>query len=168
MLKAIHKETGMSVAIKKFKEGDENEHVKKIAMREIRMLKLMRHHNVVSLLEFFQRKGRLHLIFEYVDNTVLDYIERSPQGLDPSTVKKFMFQLLEALKYCHTHNVVHRDLKPENLLVSNKGVLKLCDFGFARQLNSRAGAYTDYVSTRWYRAPELLVGENHYGKPIDI
>ncbi|CAG9320242.1 CDKL2_2 [Blepharisma stoltei] len=168
VVKALHKETGMTVAIKKFKEGDENEHVKKIALREVRMLKLMRHQNIVSLLEFFQRKGRLHLIFEYVDNTILEKIERSPEGLDELTVKRIMFQLLEALKYCHTHNIVHRDVKPENLLISNKGVLKLCDFGFARQLNSKAGNYTDYVSTRWYRAPELLVGDTRYGKEIDI
>ncbi len=83
-------------------------------------------------------------------------------------MKNLIWQLLRALEFCHTHNVVHRDIKPENLLISANGVLKLCDFGFARTLAGPAGRYTDYVSTRWYRAPELLVGDQGYGKAVDI
>lgn len=64
--------------------------------------------------------------------------------------------------------IVHRDVKPENILVSNQGVIKLCDFGFARLVSSGGETYTDYVATRWYRAPELLVGDTHYGRPVDI
>lgn len=64
--------------------------------------------------------------------------------------------------------IVHRDVKPENILVSNQGVIKLCDFGFARLVSSGGETYTDYVATRWYRAPELLVGDTRYGRPVDI
>ena len=60
--------------------------------------------------------------------------------------------------------IIHRDIKPENILVSRNGVIKLCDFGFARALSPSGGAYTDYVATRWYRAPELLVGDTKYGR----
>jgi cyclin-dependent kinase-like len=69
----------------------------------------------------------------------------------------------------HSHDIVHRDVKPENLLVSSNGLLKVCDFGFARSLQKNSSAvYTDYVSTRWYRSPELLVGDANYSKPVDI
>lgn len=63
---------------------------------------------------------------------------------------------------------MHRDIKPENILVSPNGVIKLCDFGFARFTNSVNESCTDYVATRWYRAPELLVGDARYGKAVDV
>lgn len=63
---------------------------------------------------------------------------------------------------------MHRDLKPENMLLSENGILKLCDFGFARHLGAPGTKYSDYVATRWYRAPELLLGFTHYGLAVDI
>jgi cyclin-dependent kinase-like len=66
---------------------------------------------------------------------------------------------LKAIDFCHKHNVVHRDIKPENLLINSMGTLKLCDFGFARFLPSPSEQLTDYVATRWYRAPELILGD---------
>jgi len=64
--------------------------------------------------------------------------------------------------------IIHRDVKPENILVSRSGVVKLCDFGFARTLAQPGESYTDYVATRWYRAPELLVGDTKYGKYVEL
>ncbi|RHX98865.1 hypothetical protein DYB25_005701, partial [Aphanomyces astaci] len=165
VLKCRHKETGQIVAIKKFKESDEDEQVKKTAMREIRILK---HENIVSLIEVFRRKGKLYLVFEYVEKTILEEIEKNPEGLDPTVIRSLMWQLVRAIQFCHQNNIIHRDIKPENLLVSKNGVLKLCDFGFARTLAAAGAKYTDYVSTRWYRAPELLVGDVSYGKAVDI
>jgi cyclin-dependent kinase-like len=126
---------------------------------EVRLLKQLRHQNIVSLIEVFRRKSKLYLVFEYVDGTLLPDIENHPSGIPEHTVLKYMWQLCRAIQYCHAHNVIHRDIKPENLLLSKSGVLKLCDFGFARALGDTGAAYTDYVSTRWYRAPELLIGD---------
>ncbi|KAF0683496.1 Aste57867_24448 [Aphanomyces stellatus] len=168
VLKCRHKETGQIVAIKKFKESDEDEQVKKTAMREIRILKQLKHENIVNLIEVFRRKGKLYLVFEYVEKTILEEIEKNPEGLEPTAIRSLMWQLVRAIQFCHQNNIIHRDIKPENLLVSKNGVLKLCDFGFARPLAAAGAKYTDYVSTRWYRAPELLVGDVSYGKAVDI
>lgn len=168
MLKCRHKVTGQIVAIKKFKESDDDEQVKKTALREIKVLKQLKHENIVSLLEVFRVKGKLYLVFEFVEKTILEEIEKNPEGLDPAAIKRLMWQLVRAIHFCHQHNIIHRDIKPENLLVSRNGVLKLCDFGFARPLAAPGAKYTEYVSTRWYRAPELLVGDVSYGKAVDV
>jgi len=68
----------------------------------------------------------------------------------------------------HSKNIIHRDIKPENLLISKKGTLKLCDFGFARKWTDTNNNLTDYVATRWYRAPELLLGQRTYNKSVDL
>lgn len=168
VLKVQRKDTGEFFAIKKFKESDDDEQVKKTAYREVRLLRQLRHHNIVSLVEVFRSKRKLHLVFEFVDHTVLKTLQDCAEGLDPTEVKKIMYQLVSAVDFCHSQKVVHRDIKPENLLISRHGILKLCDFGFARELNAKNGRYTEYVSTRWYRAPELLVGDANYGKAVDI
>ncbi|XP_052068901.1 cyclin-dependent kinase-like 4 isoform X15 [Mytilus californianus] len=168
VLKCRHKETGQLVAIKKFLESEDDKMVKKIALREVRMLKQLRHDHLVNLIEVFRRKKRLYLVFEFVDHTVLDELEKCPNGLDENTVRRILWQVLKGVEFCHVHNIIHRDVKPENILVSKSGVVKLCDFGFARTLAQPGESYTDYVATRWYRAPELLVGDTKYGKAVDI
>ncbi|KAH9578733.1 Protein kinase domain [Trypanosoma melophagium] len=167
VVKARHRATGRLVAIKKYKQAEDDDHVRKTSLREIRVLKQLRHPNVISLLDVFRRDGKLYLVFEYVENTILQLIEEKRHGLPPEDVRRYTYQLLNGVDYCHAHNIIHRDVKPENILVSKEGLLKLCDFGFARQLSSK-GKYTDYVATRWYRAPELLVGDVSYGKAVDV
>uniref|UniRef100_T1J364 cyclin-dependent kinase n=1 Tax=Strigamia maritima TaxID=126957 RepID=T1J364_STRMM len=169
VMKCRHKESGQLVAIKKFLEGEDDATVKKIALREIRMLKKLRHENLVNLIEVFRRRRRLYLVFEFVDHTILDELEQvSPEGLTEERVRQHTWQVLRALDFCHSHNIIHRDVKPENVLVSRLGVVKLCDFGFARLVGSPDQSYTDYVATRWYRAPELLVGDTRYGREVDV
>jgi len=76
--------------------------------------------------------------------------------------------LLKALNHCHRHEIIHRDIKPENLLVNGDGTLKLCDFGFARHMPPKPNEIlTDYVATRWYRSPELLLSDPKYSFPVD-
>lgn len=170
VLKCRHKETGRLVAIKKFLDSDDDKTVKKIALREIKLLKQLRHDNLVNLLEVWKRRRRWYLVFEFVESTLLDELETKPHGLDPTTSRQYLYQILSATAFCHQQNVIHRDIKPENILISQGGVVKLCDFGFARTVASPAegGIYTDYVATRWYRPPELLVGDLQYGKPVDV
>uniref|UniRef100_A0A8B9PIK5 Cyclin-dependent kinase-like 2 n=1 Tax=Apteryx owenii TaxID=8824 RepID=A0A8B9PIK5_APTOW len=166
--KCRNKDSGQIVAVKKFLESEDDAMVKKMALREIKLLKQLRHENLVNLLEVCKKKKRWYLVFEFVDHTVLDDLEAFPNGLDYSRVRKYLFQIIRGIAFCHSHNIIHRDIKPENILVSQSGVVKLCDFGFARTLEASGEAYTDYVATRWYRAPELLVGDIKYGKAVDV
>jgi cyclin-dependent kinase-like len=168
VMKCRHKESGQLVAVKKFIESEDDKMVKKIALREVRMLKQLHHENLVNLLDVFRRKRRLFLVFEFVDHTILEELERNPMGLDELSCQKCVWQVLRGIEFCHGHNIIHRDVKPENVLVSRAGVVKLCDFGFARTLAGPGEVYTDYVATRWYRAPELLVGDTSYGKAVDV
>ena len=110
------------------------------------------------------------MVFEYIEKNLLEILEENTNGLDQEDVRRYLYQVFKAIEYCHRNNVIHRDIKPENLLINQKSkVLKICDFGFARVLSNKAGAasLTDYVATRWYRAPELLLS-NYYGKEVDI
>ncbi|TRY56414.1 hypothetical protein DNTS_025695 [Danionella cerebrum] len=119
-------------------------------------------------MEVFRKKRKLHLVFEYCDHTVLNELERYPRGVPEHMVKSILWQTLHAVNFCHKQNCIHRDVKPENILITKHQVIKLCDFGFARILTGPCDYYTDYVATRWYRAPELLVGDTQYGPPVDV
>ncbi|XP_077180231.1 cyclin-dependent kinase-like 1 [Paroedura picta] len=168
VFKCRNKDTGQVVAIKKFLESEDDPVIKKIALREIRMLKQLKHPNLVNLLEVFRRKRKLHLVFEYCDHTVLHELDKNPRGVPEHLVKSIIWQTLQAVNFCHKHNCIHRDVKPENILITKYFVIKLCDFGFARILTGPSDYYTDYVATRWYRSPELLVGDTQYGPPVDV
>ncbi|KAF7249231.1 Cyclin-dependent kinase-like 3 [Varanus komodoensis] len=127
-----------------------------------------RHENLVNLIEVFRQKKKIHLVFEFIDHTILDELQHYSHGLDSRRLKRYLYQILRAIDYLHSNNVIHRDIKPENILVSQTGITKLCDFGFARTLAAPGDIYTDYVATRWYRAPELVLKDTTYGKPVDI
>lgn len=166
--KCRHKRTGEVVAIKKFLETEADPQIRKIAVREVKMLKALKHGNLVCLRDVFRRKKKLHMVFEFIDHTLLNEVEKHPKGLPTEMVQKITWQVLSAIEFCHQNDVVHRDVKPENVLVSDKLLVKLCDFGFARQLDGPPALYTDYVATRWYRAPELLVGDVRYDSKVDV
>uniref|UniRef100_A0A3P9CW98 Protein kinase domain-containing protein n=1 Tax=Maylandia zebra TaxID=106582 RepID=A0A3P9CW98_9CICH len=170
VLKCRHRDTGRIVAIKKFMDSDDDKTVKKIAHREIKLLRQLRHENLVNLLEVWKRRRRWYLVFEFVERTLLDDLEQNPSGLEINTCRQYLYQILRAAAFCHQQNIIHRDIKPENILISQDSVVKLCDFGFARTVASisEGSVLTDYVATRWYRAPELLVGDIKYGKPVDV
>ncbi|KAM4699618.1 cyclin-dependent kinase-like 5 isoform 3-T4 [Discoglossus pictus] len=168
VLKCRHKETKEIVAIKKFKDSEENEEVKETTLRELKMLRTLKQENIVELKEAFRRRGKLYLVFEYVEKNMLELLEEMPNGVPPEKVKNYIYQLIKAIHWCHKNDIVHRDIKPENLLISYNDILKLCDFGFARNLSEGSNAnYTEYVATRWYRSPELLLGAP-YGKAVDM
>jgi cyclin-dependent kinase-like len=168
VFKCVHRATGEAVAIKRFTDSDEDPNIRKMCTRELGMLKKLRHGNLVNLLEVFRRRKRLHLVFEYCDHTLLNELETHKRGMAEGDIQRISWQILQGVDYCHRNGVIHRDVKPENILICKNGVVKLCDFGFARNLTGPGGHYTDYVATRWYRSPELLVGDVQYGPPVDV
>ncbi|KAI3650332.1 hypothetical protein MP228_003813 [Amoeboaphelidium protococcarum] len=174
VLKCKCVKSGKLVAIKRFKDPLTDQHTQNTVNREIKALLALKHVNIIRLVDEFQHRDRLHMVFEYADRSLLDEIQRHPQGMgdndQPGLVKMYMWQLLQALKYMHGMNYVHRDIKPENVLITKDGLVKLCDFGFARTKLQADGVdrMTEYVATRWYRAPELLTGSSTYNESVDI
>lgn len=159
------------VALKKVKlNNDETDEdgVPSSSLREIGLLKDLRHPNVLRLLDVQICETSLYLVFEHLDLDLKKLLERHKNGLPPLLVKHYMWQLLLGLAYCHAHRVLHRDLKLQNLLVDKKGNIKLADFGLARSIGLPIRTYTHEVVTLWYRSPELLLKTTHYGPEVDL
>eukprot|EP00347_Sterkiella_histriomuscorum_P021431 403334001 len=207
------------VAIKQFRDSDS--YSLAIAEREISFLKLMQGHpNLIKLLNSFQHNSKVFLVFELMQQTLLELLQGQPEGkLNRDQVRLIVYQMVKALAYMHSKNAVHRDIKPENMMLSRfvqttfinqpneisngngnqskrqRGhsvdinteiglgqeisidqdsvkdqiyILKVCDLGQSRDMLNKTENLTEYVSTRWYRAPELLVGSRNYDKSIDI
>eukprot|EP00242_Pyramimonas_sp_CCMP2087_P006856 CAMPEP_0198218084 /NCGR_PEP_ID=MMETSP1445-20131203/67268_1 /TAXON_ID=36898 /ORGANISM="Pyramimonas sp., Strain CCMP2087" /LENGTH=361 /DNA_ID=CAMNT_0043894975 /DNA_START=240 /DNA_END=1322 /DNA_ORIENTATION=- len=174
---AKEKATGEIVALKKIRMDNEREGFPITAIREIKILKSLNHKNVVRLKEIVtskahesnHNKGSIYMVFEYMDHDLTGLADRPGMKFTPPQIKCYMLQLLAGLNYCHANNVLHRDIKGSNLLIDNKGVLKLADFGLARPwAQENANALTNRVITLWYRPPELLLGANKYGPEIDM
>jgi cyclin-dependent kinase len=180
---------GRVVALKKIRLEAEDEGVPSTAIREISLLKEMNDPNIVRLLNIVHADGhKLYLVFEFLDLDLKKYMEALPVsdggrgkalpdgsgpdlgrlGLGDAMVKKFMSQLCEGVRYCHSHRVLHRDLKPQNLLIDREGNLKLADFGLARAFGVPLRTYTHEVVTLWYRAPEVLLGGRQYSTGVDM
>ena len=166
--KSRDKQTGDTIALKKIRLEADDEGVPSTAIREISLLKSLQHPNVVRLKDVVHDETKLYLIFEYLDQDLKKYMNTVGSGLPPHTVKSFMYQMLSALVYCHTHRVLHRDLKPQNILIDRQGSLRLADFGLARAFGLPIKTYTHEVVTLWYRAPEILLGSRQYSTPVDI
>eukprot|EP01121_Diplochlamys_sp_Union-15-3_P016096 TRINITY_DN5416_c0_g2_i2.p1 TRINITY_DN5416_c0_g2~~TRINITY_DN5416_c0_g2_i2.p1 ORF type:complete len:317 (-),score=57.00 TRINITY_DN5416_c0_g2_i2:56-961(-) len=165
--KAKNKETGQLIALKKIRLEHEDEGVPSTAIREISILRELKHPNVVDLLDVINLSSKLFLVFEFLDQDLKKYIDMV-QVVDPLLVKSYMHQLLDGMLFCHTHRILRRDLKPQNLLIDKSGALKIADFGLARAFCVPLRQYTHEVVTLWYRAPEVLLGSKEYSAPLDI
>jgi len=108
----------------------------------------------------------LYFVFEFLDQNLYQLCKDREKLFPEAKVRNIAYQMLQATHYMHKHGFFHRDMKPENMLVSGN-TLKIADFGLAREIRSKP-PYTDYVSTRWYRAPEVLLRSPHYSAPIDM
>lgn len=95
----------------------------------------LKHPNLVNLIEVFRRKRRLHLVFEFCEKTVLNELEKYVNGCPEELCQQIIWQTLNAVAYCHQRGCIHRDIKPENILLTSTGIVKLCDFGFARMMS---------------------------------
>lgn len=161
-------DTGATVALKEIPiRGEEG--VPATAIREVALLKRLRHPNIVRLFDVCQTDRELVLVFEYVDQDLRKYIENceGPGKLDPATIQHFMRGLLEAVAYMHDKQVLHRDLKPQNLLISRQSVLKVGDFGLGRFFGIPS-LLSHEVVTLWYRPPDVLLASKEYGKNVDM
>ncbi|RPA76770.1 kinase-like protein [Ascobolus immersus RN42] len=186
---------GTMVAIKTMKKSFDS-FAPCLELREVIFLKqLPPHVHLVPALEIFldPTSKKLHIAMEYMDGNLYQLMKaRDHKPLEVASVKSILFQILAGLEHIHAHGFFHRDIKPENILVSTSGALtetsnafrryssmvtppqtpqvysvKIADFGLAREIGSKM-PYTTYVSTRWYRAPEVLLRAGEYSAPVDI
>jgi len=138
------------------------------AIREVSLLKDLKHANIVTLHDIVHTDKSLTLVFEYLERDLKQYMDDCGAILAMNNVKLFLFQMLRGLAYCHARRVLHRDLKPQNLLINERGELKLADFGLARAKSVPTKTYSNEVVTLWYRPPDVLLGSTEYSTPIDM
>jgi len=165
VLRAQNKQTGEWVAIKKMKHKYYNwEECMKL--REVTSLRKLVHPNIVKLKEVIRESDELNMVFEFMEGNLYEFMKARVRPLSENKVRNIMYQTFQGLHHVHKGGYFHRDMKPENLLVSGDTV-KIADFGLAREIRARP-PFTDYVSTRWYRAPEVLLRSPVYNSPVDI
>jgi male germ cell-associated kinase len=165
VVKAINNTTKEEVAIKKMKKKFYSWE-ECMALREIKSLRKLNHSQIVKLKEVIRVNDDLYFVFEYMEQNIYQLMKDRKSPFPEQEVKSIMYQVILGLAYMHKHGFFHRDMKPENLLVKDDFV-KVADFGLAREIRSRP-PFTDYVSTRWYRAPEILLRSTQYNSPVDI
>lgn len=177
---AIHKPSGKIVAIKKIEPFDKPLFCVR-TLREIKIMKHFKHENIINLYKIqdpmnFDRFNEVYIVQELMQTDLHRVI--TTQNLTDEHCQYFIYQLLRGLKLLHSANVIHRDLKPSNLLINSNCDLKICDFGLARideqedvvsgHESEKISMLTEYVATRWYRAPEIMLTSSQYSKLIDI
>ncbi|CCJ30303.1 unnamed protein product [Pneumocystis jirovecii] len=184
--KGRKKSTHDLVAMKRILMHNEKEGFPITALREIRILKMLSHINIIPLMDIIvdrgdrkeRKHGSIYMVTPYMDHDLSGLLENPKVNFSEAQIKCYMKQLFEGINYLHQNNIMHRDMKAANLLINNKGILKIADFGLARTFeepfpnkdNSIVDRreYTNCVVTRWYRPPELLLGEKKYTAAIDM
>lgn len=165
VLKAVNRASGEIVAVKKMKKKfyswDEC-----MQLREIKSLKRLNHPNIVKLKEVIRENDELFFVFEFMEGNLYEVCKSRDRHFPEQQVRNMMYQIFQGIAFMHRNGFFHRDIKPENMLVKGD-VVKIADFGLAREIRSKP-PFTDYVSTRWYRAPEVLLRSDNYNSPIDI
>lgn len=174
---ARRKDTGQQVAIKKIPNAFDVVMNAKRTLRELKILKHFKHDNIIAIKDIlkptvpYAEFKSVYVVLDLMESD-LHQIIHSSQPLTLEHVRYFLYQLLRGLKYIHSANVIHRDLKPSNLLINENCELKIGDFGMARGLCTKPDEYkyfmTEYVATRWYRAPELMLSLHEYTQAIDM
>jgi len=164
VLKAVNRQTGEVTAIKKMKKKFYTWE-ECMQLREVKSLKKLNHPNIIKLKEVIRENDELFFVFEFMELNLYELMKKRERHFPESKIRNMMYQIFQGLAFMHKHGFFHRDIKPENMLVKGETV-KVADFGLAREIRSRP-PYTDYVSTRWYRAPEVLLRSLAYNSPID-
>ncbi len=168
--RAKDKRTEQIVALKKLKMEKEKEGFPITSLREINMLLKAKHPNIVHVREIVvgSNMDKIYIVMDYVEHDLKSLMETMKQPFLEGEVKTLTVQLLRAVHHLHDNWILHRDLKASNLLLSHKGILKVGDFGLAREYGSPLKPYTPVVVTLWYRAPELLLGVKEYSTAVDM
>lgn len=174
--KARDKQTSQLVALKRILMHNEKEGIPITAIREIKILKQLCHKNIVPLSDIAvergdqnrKEKGGIYMVFPYMDHDLAGLLDNPKVRLTQPQIKTYLKQLLEGTAYLHHNRILHRDMKAANLLINNEGILQIADFGLARGIEDENREYTNCVVTRWYRPPELFLGERRYTSAIDM
>ncbi|XP_055304907.1 cyclin-dependent kinase 1-like [Sitodiplosis mosellana] len=168
--KGKNRQTGQIVAMKKIRLEADDEGIPSTAIREISLLKELKHPNIVKLEDVLMEENRLYLIFEFLSMDLKKYMDTLPQDklMKPELVRSYLYQISAAMLFCHQRRILHRDLKPQNLLINRDGVIKIADFGLGRAFGIPVRVYTHEIVTLWYRAPEILLGSQRYSCHVDI
>ncbi|VDN04534.1 unnamed protein product [Thelazia callipaeda] len=169
--KGVNKRTNKQVAIKRLiihqfvKDG-----VPLIASREIAVLKKFHHPNIIQLEDFVLEEDILYIILELMDTNLQTYITCLPEKecMPEPAIKRFLFQILQGVCYCHEKNLLHRDLTPENLLIKNDGTIKIADFSLSIENKYLLKDFYYRPRNKWYWAPELLFGNCIYSLEVDV
>ncbi|KAI8059273.1 kinase-like domain-containing protein [Gongronella butleri] len=174
--KARNRHTSQLVALKRILMHNEKDGVPITAIREIKILKQLNHKNIVPLIDIAvergdaarKERGSIYMVFPYMDHDLAGLLDNPAVRLSTPQIKTYLKQLLEGTAYLHHNKILHRDMKAANLLINNEGILQIADFGLARGLEDENREYTSCVVTRWYRPPELFLGERRYTTAIDM
>lgn len=185
--KAKSRTDGHMVALKKILMHNEKDGFPITALREIKLLKMLSHPNILKLEEMAvehpkgggRKKAIMYMVTPYMDHDLSGLLENPTVRITEPQIKCYMLQLLEGLRYLHDRKILHRDMKAANLLINNKGILQIADFGLARPYEDpppqpgkgngdATREYTTLVVTRWYRPPELLLQLRRYTPAIDM
>ena len=162
------KGTNNFVALKKIRLENEDEGIPSTSIREISILKQLRHPNIVYLMDLIHGEKKLYLVFEFMEHDLKRFLDINNAPLPQELVKNYLYQILIAINFCHSKRILHRDLKPQNLLIDKDGIIKLADFGLARSFGIPIKTLTHEILTLWYRAPEILLGQKEYSTSVDI
>eukprot|EP00465_Bigelowiella_longifila_P000688 CAMPEP_0185280744 /NCGR_PEP_ID=MMETSP1359-20130426/66324_1 /TAXON_ID=552665 /ORGANISM="Bigelowiella longifila, Strain CCMP242" /LENGTH=411 /DNA_ID=CAMNT_0027876081 /DNA_START=1133 /DNA_END=2370 /DNA_ORIENTATION=+ len=169
---AVDQTNDKKVAIKKIPNAFEDLIDAKRILREVKLLRHLSHDNVCGLYDLIEPPNSsnfedVYMVLPFME-TDLHKIIYSKNKLTDDHIQYFIYQILRGLKYIHSANVIHRDLKPSNILLNGNCDLKICDFGLARGVDDSDFKLTEYVVTRWYRAPEVMCSCQEYDKKIDV
>ncbi|CAM9190660.1 unnamed protein product [Chrysoparadoxa australica] len=174
VIKAVNRQTGEVVAVKKMKKKFYSWE-ECMQLREVKSLKKLNQPNIVKLKEVIRESDELYFVFEYMEGNLYELMKnRNRLYIPEAKIRNIMYQIFQVPRHCllqhgiafmHKHGFFHRDIKPENMLIKGD-TCKVADFGLAREIRSKP-PFTDYVSTRWYRAPEVLLRSTVYNSPVD-
>jgi cell division cycle 2-like protein len=170
VFRAEDKKSGEICALKRLKMEKEREGFPITSLREIVTLLKAKHENVINVMEICvgSTKDKIFIAMEFLEHDLKGLMETMKSKFTIGEVKTLMHQLMLGVDHLHDNWILHRDLKTSNLLLNHRGVLKIADFGLAREYGSPLNDYTQVVVTLWYRCPELLLGQKRYSTYIDI